>query len=62
LLLDVDGTHKLGDAFLLIFIDEVNRGLPIREADHVESVPHGSYGVRQEVNTAEASAGETSRT
>ena len=24
-LLDADGTHKLGDAFLRIFIDEVNR-------------------------------------
>ena len=53
-LLDADGTHKLGDAFLRIFIDEVNRGIPIRAADHVERVPHGSYGVRQEVNTAEA--------
>lgn len=57
-LLDADGTHKLGDAFLRIFIDEVNRGIPIRAADRVESVPHGSYGVRQEVNTAEAGAGE----
>ncbi len=56
-LLDADGTHKLGDAFLRIFIDDVNRGIPIREADHVQSVPHGSYGVRQEVNTAEAGAG-----
>ena len=26
-LLDADGTHKLGDAFLRIFIDEVNRGI-----------------------------------
>ena len=51
-LLDADGTHKLGDAFLRIFIDEVNRG--IRDA---EPVAHGSYGVRQEVNTAEAGAG-----
>jgi hypothetical protein len=51
-LLDADGTHKLGDAFLRIFIDEVNRGI----AD-AEPVAHGSYGVRQEVNTAEAGAG-----
>jgi hypothetical protein len=46
-LLDADGTHKLGDAFLRIFIDEVNQGL--RDA---EPISHGSYGVRQEVNTA----------
>jgi hypothetical protein len=51
-LLDTDGTYKLGDAFLRIFIDEVNRGM--RDA---EPVAHGSYGVRQEVNTAEAGAG-----
>jgi hypothetical protein len=46
-LLDPDGTHKLGDAFLRIFIDEVNRG--VRDA---EPIAHGSYSVRQEVNTA----------
>ena len=51
-LLDADGTHRLGDAFLGIFIDEVNRG--IRDA---EPVDHGSYGVRQEVNTTEAGDG-----
>ncbi len=51
-LLDADGTHKLGDAFLRIFIDEVNRGI-----GGAEPVGHGSYGVRQEVNTAEAGAG-----
>jgi len=26
-LLDADGTHKLGDTFLRIFIEEVNRGI-----------------------------------
>ncbi len=51
-LLDADGTHKLSDVFLRIFIDEVNRG--IGEAG---PVAHGAYGVRQEVNTAEAGAG-----
>src|SRR6516225_9932972 len=51
-LLDAGGTHKLGDAFLRVFIDEVNRG--IRDA---EPVAHGAYGVRQEVNTAAAGAG-----
>ncbi len=51
-LLDADGTHKFGDAFLRIFIDEVNRGI-----GDAEPVAHGAYGVRQEVNTAEAVAG-----
>lgn len=51
-LLDAGGTHKLGERFLRIFIDEVNRGL----RDH-EPVPLGAYGVRQEVNTAEAGDG-----
>jgi hypothetical protein len=52
-LLDAGGTHKLGDAFLRVFIDEVNRGIP----DAEPPVAHGAYGVRQEVNTAEAGAG-----
>jgi hypothetical protein len=51
-LLDPDETHKLGDTFQRLFIDEVNRG--IRDA---EPVAYGPYGVRQEVNTAEARAG-----
>jgi hypothetical protein len=46
-LLDPDGTHKLGDAFQRIFIDEVKRGV-------AEPIPYGSYGVRQEVDTAAA--------
>ena len=52
-LLDAGGTHKLGDSFLRVFIDEVNRGIPDEEAP----VAYGAYGVRQEVNTAEAGAG-----
>lgn len=51
-LLDAGGTHKLGDAFLRVFLDEVNRGM--RGA---EPVAHGAYGVRQEVNTAAAGGG-----
>jgi hypothetical protein len=48
-LLDAEGTHNLGDAFVRILIDEVNR-----EIGDAEPVGHGSYGVRQEVNTTEA--------
>jgi hypothetical protein len=51
-LLEADGTHNLGDAFLRIFIDEVNRG--IRDA---EPIGYGTYGMRQEVNTTEAGDG-----
>lgn len=47
-LLDAEGTHRLGNAFQRIFIQEVNRGL--RES---EPIPQGSYSVRQEVNTAD---------
>jgi len=52
-LLDAGGTHKLGDAFLRIFIDEVKRGIPDAELP----IAHGAYGVRQEVNTTEAGTG-----
>jgi hypothetical protein len=52
-LLDVDGTHKLGDAFLRIFIDEVNRGIKAVDPN-ADPVAFGAYGVRQEVNTAAA--------
>lgn len=48
-LLDKDETHKCGDAFLRIFLDEVNRGLSDREAP----IAAGSFSVRQEVNTSE---------
>lgn len=46
-LLDIDGTHRLGDRFQRIFVDEVNRGL--KDGD---PVGYGPYAVRQEVNTA----------
>jgi len=46
-LLDAEGTHRLGEAFQRIFIDDVNRGL--RES---EPIPRGAYSVRQEVNTS----------
>ena len=36
-LLDAGGTHKLGDSFLRIFIDEVNRGL--RVSSRLVTVP-----------------------
>lgn len=52
-LLDIDGSHGLGDRFLRIFIDEVNRDLVGRDP-----VPHGTYFVRQEVNTVDTSAGD----
>lgn len=46
-LLDAEGTHKLRDAFLRIFLDNVNgaRG-------GSDSIPPGSFSVRQEVNTS----------
>ena len=44
-LLDANGTHKLGDEFLRIFIDEVNRG--IRDAGRwlrfVRGAPRGEH-------------------
>lgn len=46
-LLDVGGTHNLGDQFIKIFVDETNRALP----GHLP-LPHGGYRVRQEVNVA----------
>lgn len=48
-LLDADGTHKCGDAFLRIFLEEVNRGLDGTEAP----IGAGSFSVRQEVDTSE---------
>lgn len=47
-LLDADETHKCGDAFLRIFLDEVNRGLGGTAAP----IGPGSFSVRQEVNTS----------
>ena len=48
-LLDAQGTHNLGDTFQQIFVTELNRGRP--EEDRFT---HGSYLVRQEVNTSDA--------
>ncbi len=45
-LLKADGTHEIGDAFLRIFIDEVNRGLP-----PAEPITFGVFAVAQEVDT-----------
>ena len=46
-LLDAQGSHRLGDTFLVIFIDEVNRArLP------GDRLPASDYLVLQEVNTA----------
>jgi len=52
-LLDTEGTHHLGDRFLRVFIEEVNRGLVGREL--FAAAP---YLVLQEVNTAIAGVGE----
>lgn len=51
-LLDPEQTHNLGDRFLRIFIDELNR-----VSVGSEPLPHGSYLVRQEVNTSVDGAG-----
>lgn len=51
-LLESEGTHGLGDRFVRIFIDEVNRASPGRDP-----LPHDQYWVRQEVNTAPADLG-----
>lgn len=48
-LLDTQASHGLGNAFLRIFIEEVNRGLVFGEA-----LPVVDYLVLQEVNTAGA--------
>jgi PD-(D/E)XK nuclease superfamily len=48
-LLETDESHRLGDRFLRIFIDEVNRGLDNEDAE--EFVPT-AFLVLQEVNTA----------
>lgn len=51
-LLDSEQTHRLGNRFLRIFIDELNR-----VSVGSEPLPHGNYLVRQEVNTSVAGAG-----
>jgi len=47
-LLDANGTHKLGDAFQQMFVDEINGGLGDQH------IPPGKYRVQQEVNTSDA--------
>jgi hypothetical protein len=51
-LLDTEGTHQLGDTFLRIFIDEVNKGLA-----GCEPFTPATYLVLQEVNTSDAGVG-----
>jgi hypothetical protein len=51
-LLDPAQTHNLGDRFLRIFIDELNR-----VSVGSDPLPYGSYLVRQEVNTSVGGAG-----
>ena len=46
-LLDSQGSHRLGDAFTRIFMDEVNRAKP-----DDEPFPCDGYSVWQEVNTS----------
>lgn len=46
-LLDVEGTHRLGDGFLRAFVSEVNRALPSHR-----QIGQGAFSVRQEVNTS----------
>lgn len=52
-LLDSQASHRLGDTFMRIFIDEVNRGL----ADG-QVFASTDYLVMQEVNTSEAGKGQ----
>jgi hypothetical protein len=55
-LLNPEGHHNLGDAFVEIFIDEVNRArleLPHRvSAQDRDPLPHETYWVSQEVNVS----------
>jgi len=53
-LLETEGNHHLGDTFLRIFIDEVNRGLDEVKRDLVGCGPFApaAYLVLQEVNTS----------
>ena len=52
-LLETEGNHHLGDTFVRIFIEEVNRGLVGREP-----FAPAAYLVLQEVNTSDAGDGE----
>jgi hypothetical protein len=49
-LLDAKGTHKLGDAFQRIFVDEVNGG----RRDNEPPIPYDEYSVEQEQNTSDS--------
>lgn len=46
-LLDINGTHQLGDAFQRIFVEHVNAHLPA-----ADSLPTHGYRVTQEVDTS----------
>jgi hypothetical protein len=46
-LLTVEGTHELGDAFQRLFVEHVNRHLPL-----ARQLPTSGYRVTQEVDTA----------
>ena len=50
-LLKRDGTHKLGDAFVRIFVEEINRGLEERR-----QIGYEPLSVRQEVDTSGSGA------
>lgn len=52
-LLDTEGTHQLGDAFLRIFIDQVNQG---REG--CEPFAPATYLVLQEIDTSQSGKGK----
>ena len=56
-LLETEGSHHLGDTFMRIFIEEVNRGLVGREP-----FAPTEYLVLQEVNTSAAEKARTSPT
>lgn len=51
-LLDAQGTHRLGERFVQIFVEEINRQRPIDD-----QLPVTGYVVMQEVNTAPAGVG-----
>lgn len=46
-LLEAEGSHGLGDRFIRVFLNEVNRGMPGQEP-----LAHAEFWVRQEVNTS----------
>lgn len=50
-LLSVDGTHELADAFQRLFLEQVNRRLPLDS-----QLPVGGYRVVQEVDTSRSAS------